>query len=151
MINNIEVIPMSEEHLDGVMVIETLSFKIPWSRSAFIDELTTNQMAVYVVAVSGREIIGYGGLWRILDEGHITNIAVHPEFRRCGAGSRIMDKLLEICQREGIKSLTLEVRKSNIPAQRLYENYGFKAEGIRKGYYSDTGEDALIMWRHDTD
>ncbi len=151
MINNIEVIPMTEEHLDGVMVIETLSFKIPWSRSAFIDELTTNQMAVYVVAVSGREIIGYGGLWRILDEGHITNIAVHPEFRRCRAGSRIMDKLLEICQREGIKSLTLEVRKSNIPAQRLYENYDFKAEGIRKGYYSDTGEDALIMWRHDTD
>ncbi len=151
MINNIEVIPMTEEHLDGVMAIETLSFKIPWSRSAFIDELTTNQMAVYVVAVSGREIIGYGGLWRILDEGHITNIAVHPEFRRCGAGSRIMDMLLEICKREGIKSLTLEVRKSNIPAQRLYENYGFKAEGIRKKYYSDTGEDALIMWRHDTD
>ena len=76
---------------------------------------------------------------------------MHPEFRRCGAGSRIIDKLLEICRSEGIKSLTLEVRKSNIPAQRLYEKYGFKAEGIRKGYYSDNGEDALIMWRHDTD
>lgn len=151
MINNIEVIPMTEEHLDGVMVIETLSFKIPWSRNAFLDELTTNDMAVYVVAVSGNKVIGYGGLWRIFDEGHITNIAVHPEFRRCGAGSRIMDKLLEICHREGIKSLTLEVRKSNTPAQRLYENYGFKTEGMRKGYYSDTGEDALIMWRHDTD
>ncbi|HEX2926184.1 MAG TPA: ribosomal protein S18-alanine N-acetyltransferase [Ruminiclostridium sp.] len=151
MVNKIEVVQMNEVHLDGVMIIENLSFKIPWSRNAFIDELTTNQMAVYVVAVSGEEIIGYGGLWKVLDEGHITNIAVHPEFRRCGAGSRIMDKLLEICDLNGIRSLTLEVRKSNLPAQKLYEKYGFRAEGIRKGYYSDTGEDALIMWRHNAD
>ncbi|EMS70632.1 ribosomal protein S18-alanine N-acetyltransferase [Ruminiclostridium cellobioparum] len=148
MVNNIEVVQMTPEHLDGVMIIENLSFKIPWSRNAFMDELSTNQMALYVVAVSGSEVIGYGGLWRILDEGHITNIAVHPEFRRCGAGSRILDKLLEICDINGIRSLTLEVRKSNLPAQKLYEKYGFKAEGLRKGYYSDTGEDALIMWRH---
>lgn len=148
MVDNIEVVQMTEAHLDGVMVIENLSFKIPWSRNAFVDELTTNQMAVYVVAVSGKETIGYGGLWRILDEGHITNIAVHPEFRRCGAGSLIMEKLLEICDMDGIRSLTLEVRKSNIAAQKLYQKYGFKAEGVRKGYYSDTGEDALIMWRH---
>jgi [ribosomal protein S18]-alanine N-acetyltransferase len=151
MINNIEVVQMTEEHLDGVMIIENLSFKIPWSRNSFLEELTANQMAVYVVAVSGEKVIGYGGLWRIVDEGHITNIAVHPEFRRCGAGLRIMDKLLEICELSGINSLTLEVRKSNLPAQRLYEKYGFKAEGIRKSYYSDTGEDALIMWRHNAD
>ncbi|MDF2984796.1 MAG: ribosomal-protein-alanine acetyltransferase [Eubacterium sp.] len=148
MVNNIEVIKMTKEHLDSVMVIENLSFKIPWSRSAFIDELTTNQMAIYVVAVSGNEVIGYGGLWKIFDEGHITNIAVHPEFRRCRAGSRIMDKLLEVCELNGVRNLTLEVRKSNLPAIKLYENYGFKAEGVRKGYYSDTGEDALIMWRY---
>jgi len=148
MVDNIEVVRMTGEHLDGVMTIENLSFKIPWSRNAFIDELTTNDMAVYVVAVSGKKIIGYGGLWRILDEGHITNIAVHPEFRRCGAGCRIMDELLKICRESGILSLTLEVRRGNLPAQKLYEKYGFRSEGIRKGYYSDTGEDAIIMWKH---
>ncbi len=148
MVNNIEVVKMTREHLDGVMTIENLSFKIPWSRNAFIDELTTNEMAVYVVAVSGKEILGYGGLWRVLDEGHITNIAVHPEFRRCGAGSRIMDELLRQCRDCGILSLTLEVRRSNLPAQKLYGKYGFRSEGIRKGYYSDTGEDAIIMWKH---
>ncbi|OPX42948.1 ribosomal-protein-alanine N-acetyltransferase [Ruminiclostridium hungatei] len=148
MVDNIEVVRMTQEHLDGVMTIENLSFKIPWSRNAFIDEMTTNDMAVYVVAVSGKKIIGYGGLWRILDEGHITNIAVHPEFRRCGAGCRIMDELLKLCRENGILSLTLEVRRGNLPAQKLYEKYGFRSEGIRKGYYSDTGEDAIIMWKH---
>lgn len=147
MINNIEVVQMTEEHLDGVIIIENLSFKIPWSRNSFTEELKTNKMAIYLVAVSDKKVIGYGGMWKIIDEGHITNIAVHPEFRRSGAGSRIIEKLLELCGLNGIKSLTLEVRNSNLPAQKLYEKYGFRAEGVRKGYYTDTGEDALIMWR----
>jgi len=148
MINNIEVKLMKREHIDGVMVIENLSFKIPWSRNSFVEELTTNDIAVYFVAISGGKIIGYGGVWTIFDEGHITNIAVHPEFRRCGAASMIMDKILNTCDESGIKSFTLEVRKNNIVAQKLYGKYGFKIEGMRKGYYTDTGEDALIMWRH---
>ncbi len=147
MINNLEVIQMTEEHLDGVLIIENLSFKIPWSRNSFTEELKTNKLAIYLVAVADTKVIGYGGMWMIVDEGHITNIAVHPEFRRSGAGSRIIEKLLEVCRLNGIKGLTLEVRNSNIPAQKLYEKYGFRAEGIRKGYYTDTGEDALIMWR----
>jgi len=148
MIDNIEIEEMKKEHLDGVMVVENLSFKIPWSRNSFLEELTTNELAIYFVATSDGQVIGYGGLWRILDEGHITNIAVHPEFRRCGAASRIMDKILTMCYENDIKSLTLEVRKSNSAAQKLYVKYGFKIEGTRKRYYSDTGEDALIMWRH---
>lgn len=150
MIDDIKVVEMTGEHLDGVMIVENLSFKIPWSRNSFMEELTTNHMAMYFVAISADRVVGYGGLWKVFDEGHITNIAVHPEFRRCGVGSRIMDKLLEMCDDSGIRSLTLEVRKSNLAAQRLYEKYGFKAEGVRKGYYSDTGEDALIMWKHDS-
>lgn len=148
MIDNIEIKKMKKGHLDGVMVVENLSFKIPWSRVSFMEELTTNDLAIYFVAISDGQVIGYGGLWQILDEGHITNIAVHPEFRRCGAASKIMDKILDICDENGIKSLTLEVRKNNFAAQKLYGKYGFKIEGMRKGYYTDTGEDALIMWKH---
>lgn len=148
MIDNLKIIPMTEKHLDGVMAVEHLCFSIPWSRDAFLEEITKNAMAIYVVAMNGDVVVGYGGMWKIFDEGHITNIAVHPEFRRCGMGSRIMEKMLEICFGQGIISLTLEVRRSNLAAQRMYEKYGFKTEGIRKGYYSDTGEDAFIMWRH---
>lgn len=149
MINNIEIEELSQEHLDGVMVVENLSFKIPWSRDSFLEELN-NDMAIYFVAVSDGQVLGYGGMWKIFDEGHITNIAVHPEFRLCGIASKIMDKILDISKFNGIANLTLEVRKSNIAAQKLYQKYGFKAEGTRKGYYSDTGEDALIMWRYGT-
>ena len=147
MIDKIEVIEMKEEHLDGVMIVENLSFKIPWSKNSFLEELS-NDLAIYYVAVSDGRVIGYAGLWKIFDEGHITNIAVHPEFRRCKAASRILDKIIAMSDETGIKSLTLEVRKSNLPAQRLYANYGFKIEGIRRKYYSDTGEDAYIMWRN---
>ena len=148
MINNIEIKEMKIEHLDGVMVVENLSFKIPWSRNSFLEELTTNDLAIYIVAISDEQVIGYGGLWRVFDEGHITNIAVHPEFRRCGAASKIMDEILDLCGKNDIKSITLEVRKSNIAAQNLYKKYGFTIEGMRKKYYADTGEDALIMWRY---
>lgn len=148
MIYNIEIEDMKEEHLDGVMVVENLSFKIPWSKNSFLEELKNNKLAIYFVAICEGQVIGYGGLWEIFDEGHITNIAVHPEFRRCGAASRIMDRILKTCDEKDIKSLTLEVRKSNSAAQKLYVKYGFNIEGARKGYYADSGEDALIMWRH---
>lgn len=148
MIDNIKVKRMNLEHLDDVMVIENLSFKIPWSRNSFIEELITNELAVYFVAISGEQVIGYGGMWKVFDEGHITNIAVHPEFRRCGAASRILEEIIRMCDENNIKDITLEVRKSNYAAQKLYEKYDFKAEGLRKRYYADNNEDAIIMWRH---
>jgi len=87
-------------------------------------------------------------MWVVLDEAHITNIAVHPEYRGIGAASAIMEGLMELCRLENIAAITLEVRKSNIVAQSLYKKYGFVEEGLRKAYYVDNKEDAIIMWNH---
>jgi [ribosomal protein S18]-alanine N-acetyltransferase len=147
MINNLEVKPMALEHIDGVMVVENLSFKIPWSKKSFIEEITKNKFAIYAIAMIGNKVIGYAGMWKVFDEGHITNIAVHPEFRKNGAACALIEYLLNKAEIEGIASMTLEVRRSNIAAQSLYQKYGFKESGFRKAYYSDNGEDAIIMWR----
>ncbi len=147
MLNNINIMRMTSEHINDVMIVEHLSFKIPWSKNAFAEEVTKNKFARYFVAGVNGKIIGYAGMWKIFDEGHITNIAVHPEFRGAGVGSLLLEALLSAADDEGILSITLEVRKSNIIAQSLYGKYGFVTEGIRKGYYSDTGEDAVIMWK----
>ncbi len=145
--NNIEIIPFDEEYVDDVLYISTLSFITPWTRESIEKELE-NRFARYVVAKKDNVIIGFGGIWLILDEGHITNIAVHPEFRGIGAGDMIVEALIELCKLEGINSMTLEVRASNIVAQSLYKKHGFIEEGIRKHYYTDTKEDAVIMWRY---
>lgn len=146
--NDVEVVKMTAEHVDDIMVIEKLSFTIPWSRDAFIEEVTNNKFARYLCAKINDKVIGYAGFWKVCDEGHITNIAVHPEFRNNKVGSILMERLLEMAKKEGVSAVTLEVRISNIPAQNLYKKYGFKVMGIRKGYYADNGEDALIMWKH---
>ena len=138
---------MTTLHLDGVEEIENLSFKIPWSRNAFMDELTRNESAIYKVAMYGKKVVGYAGMWKVFDEGHITNIAVHPEFRKSGVGSRLLESMLETAREQGIVAMTLEVRKSNVAAQHLYHKYGFRTEGERRRYYADNGEDALIMWK----
>lgn len=145
----LEIVKMSMEHIDDVMVIENLSFSIPWSRESFIQEITRNSFARYISAVIGNRAVGYAGMWKVFDEGHITNVAVHPEFRGVGIGSSLMEYLIDIAKSEGISSMTLEVRKSNLAAQRLYKKFGFVIAGFRKGYYSDNGEDALIMWKTD--
>ncbi|NMM65388.1 ribosomal protein S18-alanine N-acetyltransferase [Clostridium sp. P21] len=146
--NNIEILSLKQEHIDSVLTIDSLSFPTPWSRSSFENEVTTNKFARYVVAKKENVIIGYAGMWLILDEGHITNIAVHPEYRGIGAGNLLLEALIEICRIECAHNMTLEVRKSNIVAQNLYKKYGFLEEGLRKGYYADNKEDALIMWNH---
>jgi [ribosomal protein S18]-alanine N-acetyltransferase len=145
---NIEVLKMSLEHIDSIMVVENLSFKIPWSRNAFIEEISNNKFARYITAFFNGMIVGYAGLWKVFEEGHITNIAVHPEFRGNGIGSALLEALISSAKSEGILSMTLEVRKSNLVAQSLYGKYGFVVEGLRKAYYSDNGEDAVIMWRN---
>jgi [ribosomal protein S18]-alanine N-acetyltransferase len=147
--NNINVVKMSLENIDDIMIVENLSFKIPWSRNAFMEEVTNNQFARYIMADLSDKVVGYAGLWKIFDEGHITNIAVHPEFRGNGIGSKLLRELICLAKNEGITCLTLEVRKSNQTAQALYNKFGFVAEGIRKSYYTDNGEDAIIMWKHE--
>lgn len=138
---------MTEQDIDEVLDIEKKSFKTPWSRDAFIKEIKQNKLAKYIVAFIDDKIVGYGGIWFIVDEGHITNIAVHPSFRGLGIGNLLVEGLIEICRERGMNRMTLEVRKSNKVAQSLYKKYGFKECGIRPGYYSDTKEDAVIMWK----
>lgn len=146
--NNIEILSLKLEHVDSVLKIDALSFPTPWSRESFEREIEINKFARYVVAKKDGIVIGYAGMWLILDEGHITNIAVHPEYRGIGAGNLLLEALIEICHTELIASLTLEVRKSNLVAQNLYKKYGFLEQGIRKEYYGDNKEDAVIMWKH---
>lgn len=136
---------MKPDDIDQIVIIEKLCFTQPWSRESFIREVLFNKFAHYFVARLDNTIVGYVGFWHILDEAHITNIAVHPEYRRRGIASRLLEHLIKFCFDQGIEYLTLEVRKNNFPAQKLYKKYGFVEIGIRKGYYSDTNEDAIIM------
>ncbi len=145
--SRIEIIKAGSEHIDEIMVIENLSFKIPWSRQSMVDEVTGNTFAYYLCARIDGRIAGYAGMWQVCDEGHITNVAVHPEFRQSGIGSALLENLISHARNSGIGSMTLEVRKSNLPAQNLYRKFKFVEGGFRKAYYADNNEDALIMWR----
>jgi ribosomal-protein-alanine N-acetyltransferase len=110
-------------------------------------EIVDNNLAIYLVAKVNEKAVGYIGMWKVLNEGHITNVAVHPEFRHQGIGNQLVSELLSLCVKENIDLVTLEVRKSNQNAIKLYEKHGFVAEGIRKAYYQDNKEDAIIMWK----
>lgn len=147
--NNIEIINLTEEYIDGVMIVENLSFSIPWSKSAFVEEVTKNKFARYLIARIKGVTVGYAGMWQVFDEGHITNIAVHPEFRANGVGSALLNRLIYDAKALGILRMTLEVRRGNIAAQKLYAKYGFQTVGARRAYYADNNEDALIMWKED--
>lgn len=140
---------MTVDDLAGVHEVERLSFKTPWSTNAFLRELTENIYADYIVAASGDRIVGYAGMWIVIDEAHVTNVAVHPDFRGRHIGERMMLELFARAKARGAHRMTLEVRTSNDIAKHLYEKHGFVARGLRKNYYSDTGEDAIIMWKYD--
>ena len=136
---------MELEDIPSVHAIERSSFTVPWPDDAYRNELLTNRLASYVVARSGEEVVGFAGLWVMVDEAHITTFAVDPRWRRRGIGERLLLALLELAVARRAREATLEVRLSNVPARRLYEKYGFRPVGIRPRYYSDNGEDALIM------
>lgn len=145
----IKVVPMEPEHLDAVMAIENVSFPIPWRREAFLFEILLNETADYVVALYRDQVVGYGGMWLVLDEAHITNIAVHPDCRGRGIGRRILQELIKRAALRGATKMTLEVRPSNLIARKLYRDLGFEEKGVRKRYYQDNHEDAIIMWLED--
>jgi ribosomal-protein-alanine N-acetyltransferase len=136
---------MSLEDLDVVLAIERASFTSPWSRAAFRYELLQNRVARCVVMRADGEVVGYLCLWEIGREIHITNLAVHPRFRRQGIARALLGSTLEEARRQGVEQAFLEVRPSNSEARALYERLGFQVIGRRKGYYFDTGEDALVM------
>ena len=144
--NKIECVPFNNDHILEVYEIESLSFNSPWSINALMDELV-NSAARYVVAIKDKKVIGFGGMWLILDEAHITNIAVHPDYRNLKVGSLILESLIHAGEKQGTLAMTLEVRVSNINAQKLYSKYNFIVDGRRKAFYQDNKEDCLIMWR----
>lgn len=137
---------MDSSHIEEVLYISQLSFPVSWSIESFKKELS-NPLAKYSVAILNDVVIGFAGLWTILDEGHITNIAIHPNYRGKGYSKILLSTLLENTSSLCSEGVTLEVRKSNIVAQKLYSSLGFLSEGVRKCYYEDNKEDAIIMWK----
>lgn len=132
---------------EAIAELEKLCFSRPWSYEAVYYDVAENKLSFYLVAETEGKVVGYAGIWKIADEGHITNVAVSPEYRRKGVGDALVGVMLKATEDAGVKAHTLEVRRGNEAAIRLYEKRGFKAEGVRRGYYEDNGEDALIMWR----
>lgn len=136
---------MTAEDVDAVHAIELDTFAMPWKREDFVREMTQNRCARYLVAVLDGRIIGFAGAWLILDEGHITNIAIRKEYRGKRYGIGITRALMQYAANLGVAYLDLEVRKGNITAQNMYKKLGFFKVGERKKYYEDNGEDALLM------
>jgi ribosomal-protein-alanine N-acetyltransferase len=139
---------MTVDDLDDVLAIERASFQAPWSRGAFRYELTQNRVARCLVIREGRALSGYICLWEIGREVHITNVAVDPARRRRGLARRLLARVVDDARRDGVELVFLEVRPTNAEALGLYESFGFQVIGRRKGYYFDTGEDALVMEAH---
>jgi ribosomal-protein-alanine N-acetyltransferase len=147
----VHIVPMRRRHLRSVLRIEEQVYPRPWSHSLFVSELALRATRAYVVARVGREIVGYAGVMMSLTDGHVTTIAVDPRWHRYGIGSRLLLALAREAVARDATALTLEVRLSNKGAQELYRRFGFTAVGVRKGYYADTGEDALVMWAYEVD
>ncbi len=145
-ITRVAVDSMQLADIPRVLEIERQSFPTPWPHDAYAHELKENRLAVYLVARVDKEIVGYAGMWIIMDEAHITTIAVDPPRRGQHIGERLLVSLIEAALQRRARWMTLEVRKSNAAAQALYKKYGFREIGVRKGYYSDNREDAIVMW-----
>ena len=141
----LRVEPMTLADVADVHRIERASFPVPWPDYAFRQEIETNRLAHYLIVRAGKETIAYGGLWLMVDEAHITTFAVLPLYRRQGVGARLMVDLMRLARDLHARVVTLEVRLSNKPARALYHRFGFRPVGVRPRYYSDNGEDALIM------
>ncbi|MDD2486225.1 MAG: ribosomal protein S18-alanine N-acetyltransferase [bacterium] len=138
--------PLTEDDLEAVCSIEGLSFPTPWPVQSFISDLRRPALATYLVAEQDKKVIGYTGFWLIVDEAHITTLAVHPDYRRRHVAEHLLLQLIDAAQKRGAVWMTLEVRVSNDAAHSLYEKFGFQDIAMRKGYYSDNGEDAIVMW-----
>ncbi|MGO9332792.1 MAG: ribosomal protein S18-alanine N-acetyltransferase [Acidimicrobiales bacterium] len=147
----IEVLPMRRRHLKGVIAIERRIFPSPWSLGLYLSEISQPTTRAYYVAVVGPEVVGYAGMMMVVGEAHVTNIGVAPEWQRHGVGRRLLLQLAREARQRSAQHLTLEVRVSNVGAQALYHEFGFVPAGVRKNYYSEVNEDALIMWAHDID
>lgn len=137
---------LAREHLDGVMAVETAAFPVPWSRRMFEEEIG-RPFSDVLVALEGARVVGYSVCWTVGEESHLLNLAVTPAVRRRGVGTRMLRECLRRAARAGAARIHLEVRASNGPAIAMYRKEGFRPVGIRRGYYTDNGEDALLLSR----
>jgi len=145
----VHIVPMRRRHLKDVIAIEEQVYPRPWTTTLFLGELAIKGTRSYNIARIGRRLVGYVGLMMTLDDGHITTIAVDPSLQRGRIGTRLLLAATEDALERGARALTLEVRVSNTGAQALYQRFGFEAVGTRKGYYTETNEDAIVMWATD--
>lgn len=142
---NITFRKLTSDDAESVAALEAKCFAMPWSREDFWRE-TRNELAEYIVGELDGKIVAYAGAWVSFNQAEVMHVAVEPEFRGQGLGTLIFGELIKAVKLRGAASITLEVRPSNIAAIKLYESFGLKSVGRRKGYYLDNGEDALIMW-----
>jgi [ribosomal protein S18]-alanine N-acetyltransferase len=147
----VRITPMRRRHLRAVVRIEQRTYPRPWSYGLFLSEIGQRSTRVYLVARVNGTVVGYGGLFRAVDESHITTIVVDPGWHRRGIATRLLLALARAAIQRGSTSLTLEVRVSNAGAQALYQRFGFVPAGVRRGYYPDTREDAIVMWANEID
>ncbi len=144
---SVKILPMTKEDIDGILAIEEASYgEHHWSKDSFYAELSNNLAKYFCAFDEKNNLLGYAGSWLVIDEAHITTIAVSPEYRGKKIGETLLTAVIDACYKNMVKYLTLEVRVSNTPAICLYEKYNFKSLGTRKGYYQNNNEDALIMW-----
>lgn len=143
----VKIKPMTKDDIDNVIDIEAQVYgEHHWSKDSFLSELSNDLAKYFCVFDESGKLLAYAGLWQILEEAHITNIAVSSVYKRKHIGELLLKTLIDECYKNMVKFITLEVRVGNKPAISLYEKYGFKSLGVRKGYYQDNNEDALIMW-----
>ena len=142
--------PIQVGHIPAILEIEKVSNSAPWSEKSFHNEID-HKYGIFLVGLLQGEVIAYGGVWLVVDEAHVTTIAVAPEHRKQGVGKRLMIELLAKSKAAGMVCSTLEVRASNEPAIKMYENFGYNIAATRKGYYPDNKEDAVVMWLYDLD
>ena len=147
----VHLTPMRRRHLRTVIRIETEVYPRPWTMNLFVSELGMRSSRSYHVAKVGPTVVGYSGLMLVGEDAHVTTIAVDPRWHRHQIGTRLLINIARDARHRGARHLTLEVRVSNEPAQRMYRTFGFRPAGIRKGYYVETNEDALVMWADDID
>ncbi|HEX2040041.1 MAG TPA: ribosomal protein S18-alanine N-acetyltransferase [Acidimicrobiales bacterium] len=147
----VQLVPMRRRHLRAVLRIESQVYPRPWSLSLFVSELALRSTRVYYVARVDGYVVGYCGVMLAGDDAHVTTLAVDPAWQRRGIATRLLLNAVRLATQRGARHLTLEVRVSNVPAQALYRRFGFRPAGVRKGYYVETNEDALVMWAEDID
>ena len=147
--SNLTLVKAGKKEVGDIYELERACFPSPWTYNMLYTDICENRITEYVLCRDGGKPVGYGGMWMILDEAHITNVCAHPDSRRRGIASAVLRWLICTAREKGAARITLEVRVSNVAAMHLYESFGFHICGKRTSYYSDNGEDAYILWLDD--